>query len=327
MTSIWSNPSTSSASSSSVEEGVSYAERRLTEIKQQNAEAQRRRRRRIKERGVSSAVVPQENMHKRKQQNAEAQRRRRLKMKDNKLAAGIQDHHKEIIRRNLPLQQQSCYLPESQVVQVGKLEMGHLKVICALLDALPENKRGNGMLITQACKQIFSHMFGPGRDSKEEFSYNHIIADYLRFRRQELDSSRWSLFATGKWSTIPANFVPTHVQVAYPEHPAFIDLLPWPSFRDRLVLHIQDDAIDVVQFCADLLQHPSVTGHPCPFFIFGNDPLLVCSWEISQWFFEKYDYLCDQEMLESTNLQRLVRGEPLLIKSRLMQEVPPINHL
>lgn len=297
---------------------MSHAEKSLKEIKQQNTEAQRRRRRRIKELGGTAEVNP-DYSNKRRQQNAKAQRRRRLRMKEVASSLSEASTQDENIVANLS--PHSCRYQDKDLVRVGKIEWGHLRVLCALLDTLPHSEKGRGVLMNQACKHIYSRMFGPARDPKEEFPYNHIIADYLRFKRQELNL-HCSSTAIGVWSFLPHNILPTSIQVAYTDHPSFIDLLPWPSFRDRLVLHYQDGSLDVIEFCVDLLHHPSVTGQPCPFFINENDPLQMNSWEISQWFFEKYDYLCDQDMLESTNLQRIVRGEPLLIESTCLQIIP-----
>ncbi|PRP82715.1 hypothetical protein PROFUN_09977 [Planoprotostelium fungivorum] len=102
---------------------------------------------------------------------------------------------------------------------------------------------------------------------------------------------------------LPPNLRPTHLQMVTPHHP-YIDLLPWPAFRDRLLSVA--NLIDEDVLCADM--HDNGEG----FVVWGSSPNDEWSWEISEYFAKKYWFLMDYNMLRSTNWWRSQRGQPPL---------------
>lgn len=315
-----------STTSTSSDERATHAELRLAEIKARNAEAQKRRRKRLRDQQRGASVPTNKDSSHRRQQNVEAQRRRRVRMKENKEGACGSNSLKagsfQVALKEPPLLRR----PPRSVEHDDNWKVRQLGYLCDELAKMPNDDLIDGILISEAYRRIYARIFGPGRSFKEQLSHNNIIADYLAYER-----ARMGFICTGSsswcWSSMPDNMLPTKIQVAYPNHPTFIDLLPWPSFRDRLVLLSQDEAGDLLPFSLDLLQHPRLTGKNCPFVI-RADPVHVHAWEIAEWFFERNRCLFDQDMLENTNLQRILRGDSLLLvdSPRLLEGVSTSLH-
>jgi hypothetical protein len=317
----------------------SYAEKKLAEIKAKNAEAQRNRRRRLREQENSSgsktsSVASSESDVKtttRRWQNAEAQRRRRQRLKQRgqeveeevtqlpiiaaptatTKSTGRQVKRESLLPLSLVSKNRSTN-GEDEVTIEDIIDFCHMNAKCTM--------EGEDLVAGQAHQHIYSLLFGPGRSAKESFSYNHIVADYLQYEATKLGLNNSALVA-GNWSSLPSYFLPTKIQVAYPDHFTIIDLFPWPSFRDRIILLLAREQIECMELCADMLQHPRLTGKISPFIIRG-EPTDVNSWEVAQWFFEKYRILFDQEALKSSNVWRSLRGE-----ARLISDYPTLDTL
>jgi hypothetical protein len=76
---------------------------------------------------------------------------------------------------------------------------------------------------------------------------------------------------------------PTSLQLSMP-HPRWIDAVPWPSMRDRLILF--QGLIDPEELGQDLDREGS-------FLVWGEDPTDEQSWEIGEDFAAKYWFLID----------------------------------
>ncbi|KAH8548139.1 hypothetical protein BGW37DRAFT_507597 [Umbelopsis sp. PMI_123] len=103
-----------------------------------------------------------------------------------------------------------------------------------------------------------------------------------------------------EFMTAPDIFKPTDLQLKVP-HPPYVDIIPWASMRDRLIMNLQ--VLEESTFKEDV--HKECT-------IWGGDPLFTQCWEISPVFFRKYWFLCDKDMVKTSNFWRAQRGETFL---------------
>ncbi|UZJ53739.1 hypothetical protein CBS101457_003059 [Exobasidium rhododendri] len=312
----------SSNSSDSSQYYSSLAEKRLAEIKAKNAESQRRRRLRMKEErcGLTESVDLVSTIasgSRRRQQNDEAQQRRRQKLKDqNKQESEATVHGREAGRMQLTLHRETP--PLSWKAITDNIGLEEVASLCEKFRSCAKDPNLQGSDITEAYKGIHARLFKHREDLEQKHPYNHIVADYLQYEQGRLGLGCMSSCLCD-WSKVPANMIPTKIQVAYADHQSCIDLLPWPSFRDRLILFFDKETIDPDTFYFDTLQHPLITGKDYSFVVRGEDPVDVSSWEVSEWFFLKYKCLFDQDIIEATNFWRTLRGESLLFFDTLCQ--------
>jgi hypothetical protein len=111
--------------------------------------------------------------------------------------------------------------------------------------------------------------------------------------------------------TIPPWFQPTPAQRAIPHHP-FLDLLPWPGVRSKLVVAFgmparrrpaaARDPLALMLLMADV--EDEVEG----FKVAGPDGLDADAWEIGQAFVRHWWWALDREVVEKSNRLRLQRG-------------------
>ncbi|KAF4965781.1 hypothetical protein FSARC_6452 [Fusarium sarcochroum] len=148
------------------------------------------------------------------------------------------------------------------------------------------------------------------------------IADRLNCKQTlwELDGS--SPFITGVATPadqLPATWRPTRSQITIPHHPMF-DLLPWPGVRDRVIfiLSLPDElrppqargGLAIVNFAYDIEDGAEGVR------IYGEDPYDPKNWELGQVAFERWWFLFDGAIIETSNRWRRMRGAPpLLLKS------------
>ncbi|CAK7227846.1 hypothetical protein SBRCBS47491_006707 [Sporothrix bragantina] len=114
---------------------------------------------------------------------------------------------------------------------------------------------------------------------------------------------------------LPSNWRPTHAQRYMPHHPA-LDILPWPSVREKLIglfnlpLHerppIAADPLALVHFIYDL--EDSAEGLR----IWGSNPYDPTCWEVGQLVFERWWFVFDRDIIEQSNRWRDLRGAPRL---------------
>ncbi|KAI0489805.1 hypothetical protein F4859DRAFT_462437 [Xylaria cf. heliscus] len=114
---------------------------------------------------------------------------------------------------------------------------------------------------------------------------------------------------------LPPVWRPTLSQSSIPHHP-IIDLLPWPSVRDRIImlLSLPDDdrppaasgPLATVHLAYDL--EDGAEGAR----IWGDDPYDPTAWEVGQVFFERWWFVFDREVINQSNYWRKLRGAQVL---------------
>ncbi|KAF5026721.1 hypothetical protein F66182_1189 [Fusarium sp. NRRL 66182] len=158
------------------------------------------------------------------------------------------------------------------------------------------------------------------------------IADRLNCKQNiwELDGS--SPFITGTATPadqLPPTWRPTKSQIAIPHHPMF-DLLPWPGVRERAIflLSLPDElrppqaqgALAMVNFAYDIEDGAEGVR------IYGEDPYDPGNWELGQIAFERWWFLFDNTIIETSNRWRRMRGAPpLLLKSGSARTSPAVS--
>jgi hypothetical protein len=108
----------------------------------------------------------------------------------------------------------------------------------------------------------------------------------------------------------PPSLAPTALQSQIPHFP-YLDLLPLPLLRDKLLRH----NVDPYEIWADLMAGEMK--------VWGGSPWVGNGWEISERFAVKWWFLMSDEILGGTNFWRGVRGEGALswegVKARIQE--------
>lgn len=116
-------------------------------------------------------------------------------------------------------------------------------------------------------------------------------------------------------SEIPRAWRPTAAQLSVPHHPV-LDLLPWPSVRDRLieVLSLTEQSAEL-----SLVEPPRLVNFVYDMEdagegirIWGSDPFDERHWEVGQVLYERWWFVFDRSTVEQSNYLRLQRGAPPL---------------
>ncbi|PKX90490.1 uncharacterized protein P174DRAFT_396066 [Aspergillus novofumigatus IBT 16806] len=112
---------------------------------------------------------------------------------------------------------------------------------------------------------------------------------------------------------VPRHLQPTTSQRLIPHHP-ILDLLPWPSTRDKLiqVFHLPpemrpksaQDPIGLLRFVYDM---EDVSGEGIK--VRGGDPFAPEAWEVGQVVFERWWWAFDGEIVERSNCVRRECGK------------------
>jgi hypothetical protein len=99
----------------------------------------------------------------------------------------------------------------------------------------------------------------------------------------------------------PSSLAPTVLQQTIAHNP-FIDVLPFPSVRNAILnaIHI----IDAEQLCQDLL----FGGLK----VWGGSPWDPTGWEIGEEIVDKWWFLLDKDIIQTTNFWRFQRAEKAL---------------
>ena len=105
-----------------------------------------------------------------------------------------------------------------------------------------------------------------------------------------------------EFSGAPKSLQPTTLQTQI-QHLPFIDCIPFPSVRDRII-----SAGPVVDM--DILKYDVMSmGFRC----WGRRPWDVRAWEVPRVFAEKWWWLLDNDIIEMTNYWREEKGEEPLV--------------
>ncbi|KAE9579097.1 hypothetical protein CGMCC3_g4668 [Colletotrichum fructicola] len=107
---------------------------------------------------------------------------------------------------------------------------------------------------------------------------------------------------------------PTDLQRRILHHP-WIDLFPFPVFRDNVLLATASGLVDDDQLCADILEVKDEDLAGRPSLIVWGQSWDCMAWEANEAFFRKWGFLTRgcPEMLEATNYWRSRRGERRII--------------
>ncbi|KAJ5090730.1 hypothetical protein N7532_009414 [Penicillium argentinense] len=116
---------------------------------------------------------------------------------------------------------------------------------------------------------------------------------------------------------LPLHLQPTRTQRLIAHHP-LLDLLPWPSTRDKMIqvfnlpVHMRpsnaQDPMGLVRFVYDM-EDESGEG----VLVTGQNPFEPGTWEIGQLLFEKWWWAFDTAVVESSNRSRKNRGKAKLV--------------
>ncbi len=119
----------------------------------------------------------------------------------------------------------------------------------------------------------------------------------------------------GDFDHLPANLRPTLLQMTLAHHPV-IDLLPWPSARDRMIKILTQPAefrppgaaspmalLDFVYDLEDCAEGTRITG---------NDPYSANNWEVGEKVFASWWWIFDRDIIKRSNELRASRGAPML---------------
>ncbi|KAB8233572.1 uncharacterized protein BDW43DRAFT_310930 [Aspergillus alliaceus] len=116
--------------------------------------------------------------------------------------------------------------------------------------------------------------------------------------------------------TLPCHLRPTATQVLIPHHP-LLDLLPWPSVRDKFIQAFNlpislrpktaQDPMGLVRLMYDM---EDVGGEGLR--VHSSDPFEAAGWEIGQLMFERWWWAFETETVERSNRGRNERGEKCL---------------
>lgn len=123
------------------------------------------------------------------------------------------------------------------------------------------------------------------------------------------------LNAFSDYSHLPLNLQPTSVQRTEPHHP-MIDLLPWPTVRDKLIRVLS----------APPEMRPGVAAKPTALIdfvydiedsaegvrIWGDDPYSDRNWEVGEKVFKGWWWAFDTDVIDRSNSMRARRGARLL---------------
>ena len=116
---------------------------------------------------------------------------------------------------------------------------------------------------------------------------------------------------------LPAHYYPSPAQQQIKHHVA-IDLLPWPSVRNRMlsVLDLPEEARperardDYANVTTRLVL--DMKDHKGGLRVWGSDPFNGNNWEVGQLFYERWWWAFPEEIIENTNALRKIRGEEAL---------------
>ncbi|KIX07484.1 uncharacterized protein Z518_02137 [Rhinocladiella mackenziei CBS 650.93] len=153
-------------------------------------------------------------------------------------------------------------------------------------------------------------------------------------RRMNIQEMIWSLTSTSpftepamamaQFNHLPLNLQPTALQMTMAHHP-LIDLLPWPSVRDRIIMVLSQppdlrpsgaaSPMALLEFVYDI--EDSAEGIR----ISGNDPYSGNNWEIGEKVFKSWWWMFDKAIIRRSNELRAARGAPLLGNGSVLGEV------
>jgi hypothetical protein len=111
-------------------------------------------------------------------------------------------------------------------------------------------------------------------------------------------------------ASCPKVLEPTTTQRSIRHHP-WIDLFPFPAFRDNFLLALDAGTLDEDELCMELLDIGSANLGDKPALIVWGDSSDFRGWEVNVPFLKKWGWLLRgcPELIQGTNRWRMTRGE------------------
>jgi hypothetical protein len=108
-------------------------------------------------------------------------------------------------------------------------------------------------------------------------------------------------FKADRATRCPPALTPTTVQRSVVHHP-WIDLFPFPDFRDRILLSLDAGQLDEDALCLDILEVDGRDINERPALIIWSDSSDPSAWEVSVGFLRKWGWLVQgcRELMEAT---------------------------
>lgn len=112
---------------------------------------------------------------------------------------------------------------------------------------------------------------------------------------------------------LPKSLRPTSRQTSALHHP-WVDVLPWPELRDKILFLAANELIDEDELWYDMVEFDaSESCHDASLIVWG-EPWDPRGWEVSTGFLRKWGWILQgcPDILEATNYWRHKRGEKQL---------------
>ncbi|KIW05387.1 uncharacterized protein PV09_03902 [Verruconis gallopava] len=126
----------------------------------------------------------------------------------------------------------------------------------------------------------------------------------------------------------PAALAPTRLQRTMIHHP-WIDLFPFPDFRERVLRALDAGILDEDELCLDILEVDGRDLEERPALIVWGESSNPMAWEASVQFLRRWGWLVQgcPELLESTNYWRERRNERRLPQPLMMMLAPSATNV
>ena len=172
--------------------------------------------------------------------------------------------------------------------------------------ALPSSVDSSSSDLIKPSNTVAADSFSPDPDTDNHFIVMRSMKAPAAFvyigRMLDLRCMQSTGFNIGvPTSAIPPSIAPTLQQLVIPHKP-YIDMLPWPSMRDRMLSSSQ--VINETEFIQDMASNHFRVWGSCPW-----DPM---GWEVGPYVASKWWFLMDEEVMRTTNFWRSQRGEEAL---------------
>jgi hypothetical protein len=182
----------------------------------------------------------------------------------------------------------SCFNDENGIVEMS-FESGPGQAVKDLL--LTETKSLASRSRNSVCddqRTVVSKRLTKENDQADGYIPNHTAFYYLQCMAllNTLNETNYSGPNVLKMSFIETAFSDSHKYTS-------IQCLPSQSLRERLAMLPDTSVVDSIVNCI-------IQGSKC----WGHDPLDTASWEMPEALFQDYWYICDEDLLKTTNQWR-----------------------
>jgi hypothetical protein len=165
-----------------------------------------------------------------------------------------------------------------------------------------------------------SHNSSAGSDFADDYTFNIPLmkcmtaglelANMIGCVESIFDPTAFGTLAPIANPAVPAWMQPTMIQQTIPHHP-FIDILPWPSVRTKLILalaqpvHLRPPAARDTNPMLTLMADTDDIVEGCRV---NGDGFDADDWEVGQAFFSNWWWALDPKIVNATNQKRVQRG-------------------